>query len=78
MGSLDQAPSAKPELQYIEQVPNKLSGRAVFKGTRVPVKNLFDYVSEGFSVEEFLEDHPSVSGEQVRFVLVNFSARAFE
>ena len=36
----------------------------VFFGTRVPVKNLFDYLESGDSLDEFLEDFPSVSREQ--------------
>jgi uncharacterized protein (DUF433 family) len=40
------------------------SGEPVFTGTRVPVKNLFDYLKGGNNVEAFLEDFPSVSYEQ--------------
>jgi len=36
----------------------------VFTGTRVPVKNLIDYLEAGDSLEEFLEDFPSVTREQ--------------
>ena len=42
-----------------------LGGTPVFLGTRVPVKNLFDYLEEGETIEEFLEDFPSVKKEQV-------------
>ncbi|MFP4293912.1 MAG: DUF433 domain-containing protein [Cyclobacteriaceae bacterium] len=45
--------------------PDILGGTLVFSGTRVPVKNLFDYLEEGESVTEFLEDFPSVRREQV-------------
>jgi len=41
-----------------------LGGTPVFFGTRVPVKNLFDYLEEGETVEGFLEDFPSVKREQ--------------
>jgi uncharacterized protein (DUF433 family) len=41
------------------------SGEPVFTGTRVPVKNLFDYLKGGNNVESFLEDFPSVTYEQV-------------
>ena len=37
----------------------------VFAGTRVPAKNLLDYLEHGRSIEEFLEDFPTVSREQV-------------
>jgi uncharacterized protein (DUF433 family) len=45
--------------------PEVLGGTAVFRGTRVPIQNLFDYLEEGQSVDEFLEEFPSVSREQV-------------
>ena len=41
-----------------------MSGTPVFKGTRVVVKNLFDYLTGGYSLDEFLDDFPSVSREQ--------------
>jgi uncharacterized protein (DUF433 family) len=41
-----------------------LGGTPVFNGTRVPVKNLIDYLEGGDSLDEFLEDFPSVSREQ--------------
>jgi uncharacterized protein (DUF433 family) len=40
---------------------NILNGTAVFKGARVPVKTLFDYLSDGLSLEYFLETFPSVT-----------------
>ena len=45
------------------------SGGPVFTGTRVPVKNLFDYLKGGNNVESFLEDFPSVTHEQVFSVI---------
>jgi uncharacterized protein (DUF433 family) len=41
-----------------------LGGTPVFSGTRVPVKNLIDYLEAGDSLDDFLEDFPSVSREQ--------------
>lgn len=41
-----------------------LSGMPVFTGTRVPVKNLFDYLETGETLEAFLDDFPSVKKEQ--------------
>ena len=46
-----------------------MSGAAVFRGTRVPVKNLFDYLEAGQTLDEFLEDFPTVSRAQVKRVL---------
>jgi uncharacterized protein (DUF433 family) len=43
--------------------PDILGGAAVFKGTRVPVKTLFEYLENDYSLEEFLECFPSVTRE---------------
>jgi uncharacterized protein (DUF433 family) len=45
--------------------PDILGGEPVFKGTRVPVKSLFDHLEAGDSIEDFLEGFPSVTREQV-------------
>ena len=42
-----------------------LGGTPVFYGTRVPIKNLFDYLETGDSIETFLEDFESVTRIQV-------------
>ena len=44
--------------------PEILGGTIVFKGTRVPLQNLIDYLEGGYSLEEFLEDFPSVTRPQ--------------
>lgn len=41
-----------------------VSGTPIFVGTRVPIKNLFDYLAGGHSLDDFLDDFPSVSREQ--------------
>lgn len=46
-----------------------LGGTPVFKGTRVPVESLFWHLEKGITVDEFLEDFPSVTKEQVKAVL---------
>jgi uncharacterized protein (DUF433 family) len=56
-------------LNMIVKSPDILSGTPVFAGTRVPIKNLLDYVRAGESVAAFLDDFPSVSHEQVDSVL---------
>jgi len=45
--------------------PEILSGTPVFAGTRVPAKNLIDYLEHGRSLDQFLEDFPTVRREQV-------------
>jgi uncharacterized protein (DUF433 family) len=49
--------------------PDILGGTPVFYGTRVPIKNLFDYLETGDSIEVFLDDFEGVSKEQVVRVL---------
>ena len=53
----------------VERTPEKLSGAWVFKGTRVPVKALFENVEDGASVEDFLAWFPGVTKAQVDAVL---------
>ena len=49
--------------------PDVLGGTPVFKGTRVPIKTLFEYLENNYSLEEFLECFPSVTRELARQVL---------
>lgn len=46
-----------------------LGGTPVFKNTRVPVETLFDHLEEGITLDEFLDDFPSVSKDQAIGVL---------
>ena len=50
--------------------PEIQSGAPVFKGTRVPVKSLFDYLSTGENINTYLEDYPYVKKKQVLALLV--------
>jgi uncharacterized protein (DUF433 family) len=49
--------------------PEVLSGTVCFTGTRVPVARLMDYLQQGERIDDFLEDFPTVSREQVAAVL---------
>ncbi len=48
----------------IHRDPDILGGTPVFKGTRVPIDSFLDHLKSGISLEEFLEDFPSVSKKQ--------------
>ena len=48
----------------IQSDPEIQGGTPVFAGTRVPVKNLFDCLEAGDSLEDFLRSFPSVTREQ--------------
>lgn len=49
--------------------PDILGGTPVFKGTRVPVKTLFEYLEDGLSLDYFVETFPSVTRKQTAAVL---------
>ncbi len=58
--TLEEIVSVRPEVMH---------GTPVFAGTRVPIQALLDYLEAGESLNEFLEDFPSVSREQaVKFI----------
>lgn len=49
--------------------PDIMSGAAVFTGTRVPIQTLFDYLMDGCTLAEFLDNFPTVSQEAALEVL---------
>jgi uncharacterized protein (DUF433 family) len=56
---------AKEIAGIVHSDPEILGGTPVFVGTRVPLQNLIDYLEGDYSVDEFLDDFPSVSRNQV-------------
>jgi len=58
------------ETRVINIDPEILGGTPVFYGTRVPIKNLFDYLETGESIETFLNDFEGVQKNQVIKLLV--------
>ncbi len=65
---LDYIPSVIPN-DLITIDPEILGGTPVFKGTRVPVKTLIEYLEDNYPLEEFLECFPSVTREMACRVL---------
>ena len=55
--------------ELIERHPETMSGTPVFPGTRVPIKQLFDYLQAGDTLAEFLNAFPTVSRDQALAVL---------
>ncbi len=53
----------------VERDPERVSGAWVFRGTRVPVRALFENLEDGASIDDFLEWFPGVSRPQVEAVL---------
>lgn len=54
---------------YINIDKEILSGNPVFRGTRVPIQTLFDHLEKGISIDEFLDDFPTVKKEQAIAVI---------
>lgn len=65
------------DARYMSRDPEVMSGALCFKGVRIPVQNLFDYLEGTSSLEEFLQDFPSVSGEAAVAVIEDAKGRLF-
>src|SRR5437762_6113577 len=55
--------------KLINRDPEIMGGMPVFRGTRVPIKTMFDHLEHGYTIEGFLEQFPSVQREQAVAVL---------
>jgi uncharacterized protein (DUF433 family) len=53
----------------VERSDEKVSGAWVFRGTRVPVRTLFENLESGATIDQFVEWFPDVTREQVKYVL---------
>lgn len=62
--------------QLITIHPDIQSGTPVFYNTRVPIRGLFDYLKGGHTIDEFLEDFPSVKRDQA-LALLDFIQSTF-
>jgi len=62
-------PAIETKHLYIEKDPSKYEGKAVIKGTRIPVASLVNHYRSGMSVEEIIEGYPSLSPAQLFDVL---------
>ena len=51
--------------QVISVSPDVMGGTPVFKGTRVPIQTLIDYLEGGENIDDFLKGFPTVTRDQV-------------
>ncbi len=56
--------------KVISKNPEVLGGTPVFRGTRVPIRILFEYLEDGSPLAEFLDHFPTVKREQAVAVLL--------
>jgi uncharacterized protein (DUF433 family) len=61
--SVDKDKSVAANSNVIVRDPEILGGTPVFRGTRVPFKNLLDYLEGGHTLDEFLDEFPTVTRE---------------
>jgi uncharacterized protein (DUF433 family) len=66
---------AAPTPSFITSTPDILGGTPVFRGTRVPVQTLIEYLEGGQTIDDFLEGFPTVTREQVIAFLEEAKAR---
>jgi uncharacterized protein (DUF433 family) len=58
-----------PWFEFVSVDPDKLGGEPVFRGTRVPVAALFDYVKDGYDLATFLDHFHGVTRAQAAAVI---------
>jgi uncharacterized protein (DUF433 family) len=66
---MEQLPRSNPLFPYVSVDPRRLGGEPVFRGTRVPVRSLFDHLEAGDSLETFLDHFEGVTRGQAKAVL---------
>ena len=62
------------DCREVERSEGKVSGAWVFRGTRIPVRALFENLESGATIDQFLEWFPGVTHEQVAAVLEHTEA----
>lgn len=62
-------PANHPLAPYVSVDAERLGGEPVFKGTRVPIRSLFEHLKAGDGLDVFLEDFPGVTREQAEAVI---------
>lgn len=66
---MERTDPASPWFEYVWVDPDRMGGAPCFRGSRVPIKSLFDYFESGFTLRKFLDDFPPVTREQAEGVL---------
>lgn len=70
---------AQPRLRSQISISEGIQGGLpVFAGTRVPIQTMFDFLEDGYSIEKFVEQHPTVSRKQAVAVLEELRGRVLE
>ncbi len=57
--------TAQIQHSHVEKTPAKYEGKAVIKGTRIPVASIVNHYRSGMSMEELLEGYPSITPAQL-------------
>jgi uncharacterized protein (DUF433 family) len=76
--ALEAAPAKGRQARVIVSNPDIMGGTPVFAGTRVPVEAMIDYLKSGDTLDEFLDQFPSVSREKAVAALEEMAQDAME
>lgn len=71
------APPTAVDEAVVHSDPETVGGTPIFVGTRVPVDALFDYLEGGYSLDQFLDDFPSVTPERA-IAAIELARKAIE
>jgi len=71
-------PETDSRAVYISIDPERMGGAACFRGTRVPVQDLWDFLAAGGTIDEFLENFPTVRREQLIGILQIASSKLLD
>lgn len=63
---------------FVRTDPERMGGTPCFRGTRVPIKSLFDYLARGHPLSEFLDDFPTVKREHAEMAMTAAGRRLVE
>lgn len=76
--STELVPQSDPRAAFVSIDPERLGGVPCFVGTRVPIRYLFEYLSKGKSLDEFLDDFDGVPRTEVAEALEQAVPRLLE
>ncbi|QDU91338.1 hypothetical protein Pla175_47590 [Pirellulimonas nuda] len=63
-----------PNCEFVDRDPARMSGAWLFRGTRVPVRSLFENLEDGATIDQYLEWFPGVTRRQAEGVLEHAAA----
>lgn len=66
---MELVPRSSPVYPYISVDPERMGGEPVFRGSRVPIRSMFEHLKAGYSLDRFLEQFEGIAREHAEAVL---------